>query len=138
MAKEKHGWKGMHKLKQRLLEEYYECNRNISETNVLSKIWSAVFPSRDAAKEARQYLESGVAEKTVLAEVAKARKRGLVRIPNFRVSFCQGGESETDDPAWKWFDWVRLGNFSGAQLYSTWTRLFLQMQDYVTVTRGGK
>ena len=144
MAKEKHGWEGMHRLKQRLLKEYYECNQNISKTEVLCQIWSAVFPSDDAAREARNYLESGVAQKTVLAKDAKAKKNGRIQVPNFIVSFCHGGQRKKNKrQSWfikkrNWFDWVRLdSNFSGAQLYSTWTRLFLQMQDYVTVTRGG-
>ena len=134
MAKEKHGWEGMHKLKQRLLEEYYECNQNISKTDVLCKIWSAVFPSWDAKRAARKYLESGVAQKTVLAKDAKAKARGVSGVPTFRISFCPGADSKAQET-----EWVKLDSmFSGAQSHSMWMRLFLQMQEHLQMTRGTK
>ena len=131
LAKQKHGWAGMHKLKQRLLEEYYEYNRNISKAEVLVQIWSVVFPGRDAATEARRHLESRAAEKAVLAQDAKAKARGVSGVPTFKISFCNGApESKT-----KKRQWVKLDSmYSGAQSHSTWVRLFLQMQEHAKVT----
>lgn len=132
LAKDKYGWAGMHQLKQRLLEEYYEENKNISLIDVLVQIWGALFPGNDAEKDAKTYLESRTAEKTVLAEDGEAKKSGVSGVPSFSVSF-RPGQSSTDA-------WVKADqDFSGAQPHTMWTSLFTKLsQFHDTMTKRGK
>ena len=124
LAKEKYGWAGMHKLKQHLFEEYYEHNRNISLIEVLVQIWTEIFPDSHE-REARDYLESSVAEREVLSEDAKAKSHGVKGVPSFTISYHQGAKGETKE-----IEWVKVDKaISGAQTHTMWMRVFSQMQD---------
>ena len=124
LAKDKYGWPGMHKLKQRLLEEYYEANQNISLIDVLVQIWGALFPGKDSEKEARNYLESRTGEQAVLSLDAQAKKRGVSGVPSFRVSFRLGDKDTAAE-----HDWVGVDKeFSGAQPHTMWSNLFTEIQ----------